>query len=89
MFKVWYHDNKSFAEYLIKITNLGNYNPQIEKISLGRNFADNPDAIQKILYLDVPDAIITYGFPEKPVLGIEFCAEAPSGDMIYFSVWQE
>lgn len=83
MFKVWYHDNKSFAEYLIKITNLNKYSPQIEKISSGRNFADNPDAIQKILYLDIPDAIITYGFPEKPVLGVEFCAEAPSGHDIF------
>jgi hypothetical protein len=83
MFSIWYHDNKSFAEYLLAFTNLPKHKTKIKKISLGKRFADNPDAIQKILYLDNPDAIITYGFPEKPVLGIEFCAEAPSGHDIF------
>jgi len=83
MFKVWYHDNKAFAEYLVDITDLKKHDPSIEKLSFGRSFANNPDMIQKILYLDVPDAIVTYGFPEKPVLGIEFCAEAPSGHDIF------
>ena len=83
MFKVWYHDNESFAKYIIETTKLKKYNPVIEKISLGKNFASNPDMLQKILYLDMPDAVVTYGFPEKPVLGIEFCAEAPSGHDIF------
>src|SRR3989339_1497622 len=83
MFTVWYHDNRSFAEYLVESTKLRNHKTKIKKISLGKNFADNPDTIQKILYLDNPDAIVTYGFPEKPVLGIEFCAEAPSGHDIF------
>lgn len=83
MFTVWYHDNKSFAEYLVAATKLRGYKPKIKKISLGRNFADNPDTIQKILYLDNPDAIVTCGFPEKPVLGVEFCAEAPTGHDIF------
>lgn len=83
MFKVWYHDNRAFAEYLIETTKLHEHDPDIEKISLGKSFANNPDMIQKILYLDMPDAIVTYGFPERPVLGIEFCAEAPSGHDIF------
>lgn len=83
MFKVWYHDNKAFAEYLVETTKLHKHNPEIKKLSLGKNFANNPDTIQRILYLDIPDAIVTYGFPEKPVLGIEFCAEAPSGHDIF------
>jgi len=77
MFKVWYHDNRTFAEYLIETTKLNEHDPEIERISTGRDFANNPDMIQKILYLDMPDAVVTYGFPEKPILGIEFCAEAP------------
>jgi len=83
MFKVWYHDNRTFAEYLIETTKLNEHDPEIERISTGRDFADNPDMIQKILYLDMPDAVVTYGFPEKPILGIEFCAEAPSGHDIF------
>ena len=83
MFTVWYHDNESFAEYLVASTKLRNHKTKIRKISLGKSFAKNPDTIQKILYLDNPDAIVTYGFPEKPVLGIEFCAEAPSGHDIF------
>ena len=83
MFKVWYHDNRSFAEYVVDITKLNQHNPEIEQIFMGRNFADNPDMIQRILYLDMPDAVVTYGFPERPVLGIEFCAEAPSGHDIF------
>ncbi|RLF80097.1 hypothetical protein DRN44_07850, partial [Thermococci archaeon] len=83
MFKVWYHDNRTFAEYLIETTKLNEHDPEIERISTGRDFANNPDMIQKILYLDMPDAIVTYGFPEKPILGIEFCAEAPSGHDIF------
>ncbi|RLF77913.1 hypothetical protein DRN38_07795 [Thermococci archaeon] len=83
MFKVWYHDNRTFAEYLIETTKLNEHDPKIERISTGRDFANNPDMIQKILYLDMPDAVVTYGFPEKPILGIEFCAEAPSGHDIF------
>jgi len=83
MFKVWYHDNRTFAEYLIETTKLNEHDPEIERISTGRDFANNPDMIQKILYLDMPDAVVTYGFPEKPILGIEFCAEAPSGHDIF------
>ena len=83
MFKVWYHQNESFADYLIEITKLSQLEPDVEKIHSGKNFADNPDMIQQILYLDMPDAVVTYGFPERPVLGIEFCAEAPSGHDIF------
>jgi len=83
LFKLWYHENKSFAEYLIELTELNNYNPEIEKLRTGKRFAENPEMIKNILYLDIPDVIITYGFPEKPILGVEFCAEAPSGHDVF------
>jgi len=82
-FIVWYEEDKAAAEFLIEISELKKFNPSMEKIRAGKSFVENPDAIQRILYLDQPDLLVTNGYPEMPVLGIEFCAEAPTGHDIF------
>jgi hypothetical protein len=77
---VWYGDDKQAAKFVVTHTALGHHDTRIRKIYTSRGyFFRNPDAIQRMLYLDRPDIVITTGDPEVPILAVEFCAEAPTG----------
>lgn len=80
-YTLWYGGAKADAEYLIRNTNLSARDVQVKEIQEASHlaFVDNPDAIKDILYLDKPDLILTAGFPERPILGVEFSKEAMSG----------
>src|SRR5205809_1861826 len=84
-FNVYYGENEEAARFLVENTELRKYKPPIERIKANtdKEFVENPDSIQKILYLDQPDLIVTYGYPEVTVLGVELCAEAPTGHDIF------
>ena len=77
---VWYGDDRQAAKFLVAYTALTQHEVRMRKIYAGReDFVRNPDAIQRMLYLDRPDVVITTGEPETPILAVEFCAEAPTG----------
>jgi len=49
----------------------------------GERFANNPELIKQILYLDRPDVIVTGGYPEVPIVGVEVSAEAMTGHDVF------
>ncbi|HID86719.1 MAG TPA: hypothetical protein EYP55_04990 [Anaerolineae bacterium] len=81
MFKLWYGESDEDAKFLAEISDLKDLSYTIQEIypSNTRDFVRNPDLIRDLLYLDKPDVIITMGEPEKPIFGVEFCAEAGTG----------
>jgi hypothetical protein len=80
---VWYGESKAQAQYVIEVAGLAALRPRIRPIWRNRrDFAQNPVTLQKILYLDRPDVIVMCGEPQRPILAVEFCAEAPSGHNI-------
>ncbi len=79
-FTVWYGEAKHLAEFVVQHTSLRQFSCEFRRIGeKGSAFAANPKLIQDILYLDKPDVIVTSGKPEKPIVGLEFSAEAPTG----------
>jgi len=79
----WYGDDRQAAKFVVAQTALRHHDVRIRKIHTNRrDFVRNPDAIQRMLYLDRPDIVITTGDPEVPILALEFCAEAPTGHNI-------
>ncbi len=79
-FTVWYGEARHLAEFVVRHTSLQQYSCEFRQIGeKGSDFAANPKLIQDILYLDKPDVIVTSGKPEKPIVGLEFSAHAPTG----------
>lgn len=83
-FNVYYTDHKEQSEYIIDNTALKNHQTDIKRLLHGKtSFAYNPDELKDILYLDLPDIIVTSGTPEKPVFSVEFCGQKPVGFNIH------
>ena len=84
-YRIW-HDNESFANYIIENTDLTN-----EKIILSylyksdasdsKKFHSVPDHIKQILYLDAPDLIVEKN--NEPLFSIEISTEAGTGHNVF------
>lgn len=84
-YRIW-HDNESFANYIIENTDLKN-----EKITLSylfksdasdsKKFHSVPDHIKQILYLDAPDLIVEKN--NEPLFSIEISTEAGTGHNVF------
>jgi len=82
-YNIWYGEDESAASYIAEIGGFKSSVGEMRRIEANRKrFAENPPSLREILYLDRPDLIITEGDPERPILGVEFCAESPSGHNI-------
>lgn len=80
---LWYGDDRQAARFVLLHTALADHDIRVKKIyTSAQDFVRNPDAIQRMLYLDRPDIVITTGDPEVPILALELCAEAPTGHNI-------
>lgn len=85
-FTVWYGESDRAARFVIENTLLAKTSPAPQRRRIWpttKSFVNNPSLIQRMLYLDKPDVVVTLGDPEQPVVGIEFCSEAPTGHDIY------
>ena len=78
-YTVWYGESKQGAEYVTTMAGLTSLRPANRQIFASRGFPRNPMALQRILDLDEPGMVVTQGEPEKPILAVEFCTEAPRG----------
>lgn len=83
MFRLW-HDSERFVKYLVKNTDLAEYESDIKVEHLPKSDAGDPtefhrvpDHIKEILYLDSPDLIAEVD--GKPLFSIEISEEAGTG----------
>ena len=83
-FNIYYTGDENEASYLIDNTVLKDYRTNIQRLHTGKfDFAYNPDELKDILYLDLPDVVVTCGSPERPVFSVEFCGQKPVGFNIH------
>lgn len=80
-YRIW-HDNESFADFIINHTNLKKENYVLSYLyksdaSDSKNFHSIPDHIKQILYLDAPDIIVEKN--NEPLFSIEISTEAGTG----------
>lgn len=83
-FTVWYGESEETARFIAKHTLLRELKPSFRQMyTSGESFAENPELIKQILYLDRPDVIVTGGYPESPIVGVEVSAEAMTGHDVF------
>lgn len=84
-FTIWFGESEETADYIRVNTVLAQRRCTKKQmyVSSSPKFAENPELIKGILYLDRPDVIVTAGFPEQPVVGVEISAEAMSGHDVF------
>tara|TARA_R110002012_G_scaffold41736_5_gene114127 strand:+ start:33807 stop:35045 length:1239 start_codon:yes stop_codon:yes gene_type:complete len=84
-YRIW-HDNESFANFIINHTNLKKENYILSYLyksdaSDSKNFHSVPDHIKQILYLDAPDVIVEKN--NEPLFSIEISTEAGTGHNVF------
>jgi hypothetical protein len=84
-YRIW-HDNESFADFIINHTNLKKENYVLSYLyksdaSDSKNFHSVPDHIKQILYLDAPDIIVEKN--NEPLFSIEISTEAGTGHNVF------
>lgn len=84
--RIWVGEDDSAGKFIVENSSLRRdrrFSPRRDILRIIPNnqkaFPQNPDFLREILYLDRPDVVVTDKDPERPILAIEFCAEAPSG----------